>query len=217
MQDYKIDLVHKHKIIFRSQIIFLFILIACYAIKIFGGDLFEYVANSTTIIEISITIENTLWLNWICYGALNYILVYFITFAICERFGSKKWWLNLVIIVFAFGMAILRYFLAYEFSSYMFPLTFAFDFAQYIIFPILIAKLIFKNEFWLSLFNSLKTYFMIMGIQTISLTLNNNLITISGYGFIVNLLLFVEIYVFSIIIYLNNNYRRLINANIGTN
>ena len=122
------------------------------------------IATNERIINICNFIENTLILNWICYGILNFVLVYFITFYVSKRFGTKNIWVNLIIILFAFGMNIVRYYInGWE-------IVFLFDMLQYIVFPTLISTIVFKNNVEESIINCLIVYFCVNGLLMVTMT-----------------------------------------------
>lgn len=197
-----IDHSHKQKIAFRMIVSFCIALVICYAIKMFGGNFFQYVATNKNLIAISNYIDSNLWANFIGYGILNIILVYFATFAVCERFTSK-WWVDVIICVFAFVISILRY--------YFNNLSFLFDFLQYIICPCIVGIFVFKKNALVTVFDSIRLYFIIIGILYLTVLLNDMFIEVATYGFLLDVLSMIEMYIFVILFYLEINYRRLKN------
>ena len=194
---------NKEHITKRFLILFLSFYVLSYIMKIFGSNIFEFVANDERINNICIFIENNLILNLLCYGILNFILVYFITFYISKRFGSKNILLNLIIFIFAFGINILRYY----FNGWI--ITFLFDFIQYILFPCIVSIVVYKNNVEEVIMNSLIMYFCINGLLMVSSLLNNFLIKVYSLNIIYQFVTTFELYIFVISIFLYKNYRRL--------
>lgn len=209
--NFKIDDTHKSKILFKIMIVFLTIFISCYVIKvIFGLEIFKFITN-TQIDKISQYVATRLWADLLFYTILNYMMFYFIAFAICTRFclkSNKNKYLtilyNFILLLICFIISLLRYF----YYSVAFGLIL--DLLQYIIIPVIMSKFIFKNDFSKSLLKAFEIYLMILGIQNISLMLNNMILgDIYQNGFIIDFIFNFETYVFVILYYLKENYRRL--------
>lgn len=212
--NFKIDNEHKSKILFKIMIIFLTIFISCYIVKVvFGLEIFKFITN-TQIDKISQYVATHLWANLLFYIILNYTMFYFINFAICTRFclrSNKNKYLtilyNFILLLICFIISLLRCF----YYSVAFGLIL--DLFQYIVIPIIISKFIFKNDFLKSLLRAFEIYLMVLGIQNISLILNNMILgDIYQNGFIIDFVFNFETYVFVVLYYLKENYRRLSNG-----
>ena len=212
--NFKIDDTHKSKILFKIMIVFLTIFISCYVIKvIFGLEIFKFITNSQ-IDRISVYVATHLWADLLFYTILNYAMFYFIAFSICNRFcikSNRNKYLtllyNFILILLCFVISVLRY------LYYNVTLGLTLDLLQYIIIPIIISKFIFKNNFLKSLLKAFEIYLIILGIQNISLMLNNMILgQIYQSGFIIDFIFNFETYIFVILYYLKENYRRLSNG-----
>lgn len=212
--DFKIDNTHKSKILFKIMIVFLSVFISCYVVKVvFGLKIFKFITNSQ-IDKISQYVATHLWAGLLFYTILNYAMFYFITFSVCNRFclkSNKNKYLtilyNFILILICVVISILRYL----YYSVAFGLIL--DLLQYVIIPIIISKFIFKNDFLKSLLRAFEIYLMVLGIQNISLMLNNMILgDIYQNGFIIDFIFNFETYVFVVLYYLKENYRRLSNG-----
>lgn len=100
------DKIDKVKYLKRVIIASWVALAICFAIKMFGGNLFEIICKNETFVAVCAYKDTHLWLDYIMSGLYCFVSLYFYSLAILQRSKYKIWELILVIITVLGGTAI---------------------------------------------------------------------------------------------------------------
>ncbi len=100
------DKIDKVKYLKRVIIASWVALAICFAIKMFGGNLFEIICKNEAFVAVCAYKDTHLWLDYIMSGLYCFVSLYFYSLAILQESKYKLWQLIVVIVTVLVGTAI---------------------------------------------------------------------------------------------------------------
>ena len=185
-QDIEMTSKHRMDISMRVCMLILGVCLVSYLFKIFGSEIFNKFITNEYFVKASTIIDNTYWLNILCYGILGYVITQFTFCMTCGKL-KLKWFEYIIIFMFSIGMAIIR-------NKWISEITYLFDALQYLILPTIYGTITRKTNIINNIMNCLIMYFINCGIMTYNLTLCNLKALMYASNFIAYILCFIEIY-----------------------